>query len=113
MEADRMRPNPLEDGVKAGWVAAMEVRTAEETGRTADLLHWPEDGDQALSVSEEHSGIYVLYLCAMIDFALGEYESYSAAITLFNAAMEDYKKSHLRHHLPQAGDYKNVWRSEA
>ena len=110
MEADRLRPNPLDDGQKAGWVAAMEVRVAEETGRQAPLLRWPEDGQCALTLPPEYASLYVLYLCARIDFALGEYEGYNGAITLYNATLGDYKKSHLRRNLPEKRTYVHVWR---
>lgn len=106
-QADALRPNPLPEPQKVGWVQDLERRTAREVG--APVPEFGQSGDGELRIEAEYSMLYVLYLCAMIDLALGEYESYDQTVQVFNALADTYKKQYLRAHLPPCGAYRNLW----
>lgn len=106
-QADALRPNPLPEPQKVGWVQDLERRTAREVG--APVPDFGKESDGQLSIAEEYSMLYVLYLCAMIDLALGEYESYDQTAQVFNTLADRYKKQYLRSHLPPAQGYRHLW----
>ena len=109
-QADLMRPNPVSDTVKGRWLCGFEQRLRRELGVEAEMPEYPDDGEAGLMAGEGYEDIYVFYLCAMIDFMLGEYESYNSMTVMLNSLLERYKKQHLRDNLPQKKSFAAVWR---
>lgn len=110
--ADGLRPNPLSDMEKANWLLGFERRLLRELGEEYPNMSYPKSGGEQLSAQGGFEEIYVLYLCAKIDFALREYDGWNNTVLMLNSLIEDYKKQHLRDRLPDAAAAKGVWRRE-
>ena len=66
---------------------------------------FPEDGDLPLLVGAPHDRLYDLYLMAQLDFYNREYDNYNNSVTAFNAALDEWRQSYHRTHLPLPGGY--------
>ena len=66
-------------------------------------LDYASDSDVELSVAPPHDKLYFWYLWAMIDFAHGEYNNYSNAITKYNNDLAEYSRYVARVVRPAAG----------
>lgn len=111
--ADDMRPNSFERSLKGEWLAAFERRLSRELGLDRPLPSYPEDGGAELLAGDGFGQIYVLFLCAQIDWGLREYDNWNNSVVMFNAMMSDFKKQYLRDNLPARGEARGVWRAEA
>ncbi len=85
-------PNAQEDSVLLYWLSA-----CENSIQTDILLISPEDcteitvaSDESLLVPHPFDKLYLPYLQAQISHASGEYDDYSAFITLYNAYRLEY-----------------------
>ncbi|MBQ9980178.1 MAG: collagen-like protein [Oscillospiraceae bacterium] len=58
---------------------------------------YEKDADRELLVAAPHDKIYYTYLCALIDYANGEYDKYQNTMVLFNAHLAEYAKWCQRH----------------
>lgn len=83
-EADRIRPNAIEDKEKAKWLHQLDVSFAEtqQAEPPADL--WPQD--QELIMPEPASQCYVYWLCTMIDWAQQDMQTYQVDQALYDSA---------------------------
>ena len=66
---------------------------------------FPEDGDLPLLVGAPHDRLYDLSLMAQLDFYNREYDNYNNSVTAFNAALDEWRQSYHRTHLPLPGGY--------
>ena len=97
---DEIRPNAFTDEHKLKWLNELEGtiqqlvlrRKPEETV----LYQLPGDGVTELLAPFPHDKVYWMYLCAMLDFANGEYSKYQNSMAMFNAAYGEYEKWHMR-----------------
>lgn len=64
---------------------------------------YPEDGDRMLLVAAPYDRLYDLYLMAQLDFYNREMENYNNSVTAFNAALDEWRQSYHRRHLPLTG----------
>ena len=82
--ADRLRPNTIDDEQKAEWIYELEGRLAETMEAEEPMRLWPED--QELAMPAPYDGIYELYVMARIDLAQMETDEYANDMTVFDAA---------------------------
>lgn len=102
--ADALRPNKLAAALKYKWFSDLDGRIQTEV--------WgldPEDtGPYTASTDEEtellvpspYDGIYVTYLCSMIDWGNGQYSDYNNGKAAYNDAFTQYAAWYRRRHLP-------------
>lgn len=97
---DEIRPNAYTDEQKLKWLNELEgtiqqlvlQRKPEETV----LYQLPRDRITELLAPFPHDKMYWMYLCAMLDFANGEYSKYQNSMAMFNDAYSEYEKWHMR-----------------
>lgn len=83
VKADAMRPNALDDQVKASWIYELEGEYSEMMRVDPPENTFPEDSE--LLMPYPHDNVYTLWLMAKIDFALEESASYQNDMAVFNA----------------------------
>ena len=93
--ADDIKPNAFSDKTKCAWISALEGDIASNiflmAKCEADKLRYDEDNmDAELLVEHPYDDIYVLWLCAKIDEANGEYEKYANSMQSYNARYKDF-----------------------
>lgn len=66
----------------------------------------PEDEETQLLAPAPYDGLYWKHLCAMIDYANGEYDKYAASQKVANAAYMDYAKWYIRTHPYQPSEWR-------
>ena len=90
---DAIKPNAFPYSAKAAWVSEVEgvVHTDVFLLQPEEFEPLPDDGtDCTLTVKAPHDKLYQYYLCAMIDFANGEYDKYQNTMTMFNKCFDEY-----------------------
>jgi len=98
---DQLRPgNKWDNDLKTRWINELQGRIHVQIHMTAlrpmkeYQLEYPKnegDVDPELDVPTPYDRMYWLYLCAMVDFANGDYEAYNNTYKLFNNVLTDYK----------------------
>ena len=110
---DKVKLNSYEDSAKAAWLIELDGKIFLEVRRgeaPEPPRIYPEDGDIPLLVQSPYDNLYDLYLYAMIDFNNREIANYGNSMTMFNSAMDEYKKHYHRNNLPPSyGGYSNVF----
>lgn len=100
--ADLVRPNPFDEETKTAWLNEVEgVIGTEVLNLAADAVPvytYADDAEKTLAITPPHDKLYYLYLCAMIDQALGEIDRYENSMALYNAAESEFAKWYARHH---------------
>ncbi len=107
--ADLLRPsNKIDISLKRRWLADIDRRIfetvilaydGEERNKTVDFETYLY-GDVELLVSEIYSGLYIWYLVAKIDSALGETEKYNISTNRYNSLYSDFRAWYTRTHKP-------------
>ena len=105
--ADSLKPNAFTEEQKLLWLNELE-------GRIQSLIHGfdsdkvirytlPEDEERELIVPSPYDSVYWKWLCAMIDYANGEYDKYTNGQIAANSVYQDYAKWVIRtgYELPQ------------
>ena len=110
---DALRPNALEEQDKARWLVELDGRnyrevTMMDAPEALPPQRWPEDGDKPLLVESPYDSMYSLYLTAMVEFALGEYQAYNNTCALFDQAQQEWRAAYRRAHCPKGRASKNV-----
>ena len=106
--ADALRPNTVAETEKYLWLAQLDgalrrqvhnqhETEGEENRAGADLM---QADDTVLLAKEPYSGIYLYWLMAQIDLALGELTRYNNDMMLYNMALTEYAVDYKRTHLP-------------
>lgn len=101
--ADSIRPNTIDDQLKASWLWEMEADVAELMDVELPECTFPED--QELLMPFPHDSFYHLYLCAMIDSVLEDTQLYINDMTMANNAKEDSFRWWRRHHMKKCNQY--------
>ena len=87
--ADALRPNAIDEEMKAEWLVRFDGEIAELMGIDAPKLQWPED--QELLMPYPKDEIYPLYLMARIDLANEETALYQNDMIVANQAITEAK----------------------
>lgn len=106
--ADELRPNALSDEMKLLWLAQLDGvlrgqilarhSGADPAGPGADA---PGAADgTVLLAPEPYSAVYLYWLMAQVDLALGELTRYTNDMKLYNGALEDFAVWYKTHHRP-------------
>ena len=101
--ADTLRPNAIDDKLKAMWLWELEAEVAELMEVELPENTFPEDCD--LLMPSPQDNIYYLYLMAKIDLAVEDTQLYVNDMTVYNAAVLDAKKWWRRHHMKSCKQY--------
>ena len=97
--ADTVKPNAFDTATKTIWINEIEgmVQTDIMLIASEDVTLYDEgDIEETLLVPPPHDKLYRSYLCAMIDYANGEYDRYNNAMLLFNAQYAEYAEWYTR-----------------
>lgn len=97
-EVDNLRPNAIDDEIKARWVMQLEVEFAELMGVDVPELQFPDD--QTLLMTTPHDYSYVYYLCALVDMYNQDTALYNNDYAMANAAVDAAKSWYRRQHRP-------------
>lgn len=99
--ADAVKPNAFDAATKIIWINEVEGMAQTDVMLiAADDIVTHTDVDDELLVPAPHDKLYRSYLCAMIDFANGEYDKYNNAMTLFNRQYSEYTEWYIRTYDP-------------
>ncbi len=105
--ADALRPNAVSQSVKLKWLCDIESRIYNEIYIThehdgidfTDTNKLNLQDNAELFAKRPYDEIYVLYLCAAIDFAHAEHERQSNDLALFKALYSGFSKEWNREHI--------------
>lgn len=105
--ADGIKPNAYSDSVKTAWVNECEglVQTELMLINIDDVISYDstENMETELLAKAPHDKIYYNYLCAMIDFANGEYSKYQNSMAMFNTVFSEYMRWYATNYHPADG----------
>lgn len=96
--ADLAQPNELDEGLKAGWLAALEQQLRLELYETHEDP--PPANGCGLSVPKAYRDLYLRYLLMRIALEQGEYTRYNNEARLFDAHYRAYAGWYCRTHRP-------------
>ena len=98
--ADGVKPNAFEDAQKLRWLNELEgkIQTLVLHRAQKDVVEYalPRDASVELLVPKPFDKVYWMYLCAMVDFANGEYSKYQNSMEMANDAYAEYAKWYMR-----------------
>jgi len=104
---DEIKPNTFSNEMKTAWVNEVEglVQTEVMLIAVEDVIQYSyeNNADTVLLAKPPHDKIYRAYLCALIDFANGEYGRYNNSIELFNNYYGEYMRWYALHYRPADG----------
>lgn len=103
-EVDNLRPNAIDDEMKARWVMQLEVEYAELMGVPVPELLFPED--QELLMTTPHDYSYVYYLSALVDNYNQDTALYNNDYAMANSAVDAAKSWYRRQNRP---DFRGNW----
>ena len=102
-KADALFPNVYRFPVKAGWLYDFDKRLVSGfLSKYREEYEIPEDGlspDRELLLDEMYTGVYINYLCMLMELYSGNITGYTNRAALFNSEylgfMNDYNRTHL------------------
>lgn len=104
---DDIKPNRFTDDTKVQWLNEVEgyIQTEVMMLALADVVQYAPEAHMHtdLFVKPPHDKLYALYLCAMIDFANGEYDKYANTMQLYNEFLGEYIGWYTLHFRPADG----------
>lgn len=104
---DAIKPNAFDEGVKVQWLNEVEgyIQTEVMMLALADVVQYDPEKDMytELLVKPPHDKLYSLYLCALVDFANGEYDKYNNTMQMYNKFLGEYIKWYTRVFHPADG----------
>lgn len=104
---DAIKPNAFDDAVKVQWINEAEgyIQTEVMMLALADTVQYDPDEhmDAVLLVKPPHDKLYSLYLCALVDFANGEYDKYNNTMQMYNKFLGEYIRWYTRVFHPADG----------
>ncbi|MBQ9535160.1 MAG: hypothetical protein IJU78_04900 [Clostridia bacterium] len=104
---DEIKPNAFSAAAKTAWLNECEgmVQTEVILLALCDVIQYDyaADSEKVLLAEPPHDKIYWTYLCALIDFANGEYNKYHNTMQLFNAYFGEYMRWYARRYRPADG----------
>lgn len=93
---DAIKPNAFSEAQKVKWLSDCEgmVQTRVFLFAPVEVISysWPEDKETELLVEPPHHKLYLSYLCALIDFANGEYDRYQNTMQVFNSEFSEFMR---------------------
>lgn len=107
--ADALRPNTIPEPIKAGWLATLDGMlrdgvVAQHQPQGTPTIGTGADVDASplteLLAQEPYQQMYQYWLCAQIDFALGEIARYSNSMALYNSALDAFTAAYKQGHIP-------------
>lgn len=101
--ANTLRPNAIDDSIKADWIYELEAEVAELMDTELPEFMFPEDQD--LLMPKPYDNFYHLHVCAMIDFYLEDTQLYVNDMTMANSAKDSAFKWWRRHHMKKCNQY--------
>lgn len=101
--ADSVRPNALDQELKADWVMELEAEIAECMDVELPENTFPKDME--LLMPFPHDNIYYLYLCAKIDLTMEDTQSYVNDQVVADSAIKGAKSWWRRGHEKKANQY--------
>lgn len=101
--ADSVRPNALDQELKADWVMELEAEIAECMDVELPENTFPKDME--LLMPYPHDNIYYLYLCAKIDLTMEDTQSYVNDQVVADSAIVDAKSWWRRHNIKKCNQY--------
>ena len=94
---DDFKNNDFSDQVKIAWIGDVEGRVLCEIHKMSPHeVVLPKGSNDALTVPESYSRVYLLYLSSMAELSLGHNEAYSQLFREFEAALSIYAKHYIR-----------------
>lgn len=111
----RTKPNSMDSREKARVLLELdrriyeEITAADEPERLPPMA-WPEDEDAQLVVRSPYDNLYDLYLTAMVEFWMREYEEYNNTVDQFQQAYNEFRSRWRRDHRPKGNPSWNVMR---
>ena len=94
--ADSLKPNAFTAEQKLVWLNELEgrIQSLIHNRKPEELVKYtlPDDEETAMIVTAPYDTVYWKWLCAMIDYANGEYDKYINAQMAANHAYQDYAK---------------------
>lgn len=96
--ADGLRPNTVDEALKAEWMYQLEGEFSETLQVELPERAWPED--QELIMPEPVDMVYVYWLCAMIDWAQLDMNLYQIDKAMYDQAYAAALAWWRRHHRP-------------
>ena len=104
---DGIEPNAYTNDQKTRWVSEVEGMAYTEVFLLSPYefhpLDYTDNSGDMLAVMPPHDKLYPLYLQAKIHFANGEYDRYSNAMAMFNAAWGEFVRWFARTYSPADG----------
>lgn len=106
---DALRPNTIPENIKIGWLVTLDATlrktvVAQHSVEGTPILATGADVDASpaaeLLLPVPYHEIYHYWLCAQIDFALGEITRYGNSMALYNAALDDFAAAYKAGHTP-------------
>lgn len=106
---DTLKPNGYTSEEKTRWLSELDGILVNEVLQWVKQSEWEKpdfpyqydrDYEKDLLAPPEHADLYIKYLFAQIDFHSGEYTSYNASASLFQAAYDSYAAYQRRAHPP-------------
>lgn len=101
---DAVKPNVFSDKTKTIWLNEIEGKIQTDVMLTASALvktyTYDIDMYNALLVKPPHDKLYKSYLCAMVDFANGEYDRYKNSMQMFNKQYAEFTEWYIRIYRP-------------
>lgn len=106
---DELRPgNVYSNEMKTRWlnelVGMIHTQVWLDAMEAWQFLAYTYDADEEdypiLDIPLPYDRMFWLYLCAMADFAQGDYEKYQNTYAMFNDVLEDYKIWYINTHHP-------------
>lgn len=105
--ADDIKPNRFSESTKVQWLNEAEgyIQTDVMMIALADIVQYDPavHMDTELLVKPPHDKLYAVYLCAMIDFANGEYDKYNNTMQMYNEFLGEYIKWYTMNFRPADG----------
>ena len=103
---DSIKPNVFSDAAKLQWINEVESHIWTEVMLNAPLEYaaiTEDTMDGNLLAPAPHSEVYWPYLCALIDFANGDYDRYANTLELYNLRMRRYMRWYTDKYRPADG----------
>lgn len=94
---NELKENDVNDEIKLFWMNEVECRIkADIFKKKHEEIKTIVSLSDDLSAPSPYSRLYVLYLCAMIEFGKGNYDSYYTIIVEFEKVFSEYAKYIIR-----------------
>lgn len=96
--ADGLKNNDYSMEMKIAWVNEIEGKVRMEIMHEKTFVPFalPDDEDAQLAAPVPYDKLYRYYLCAMIDYANGEYDKYQNSMAMFNESYGDFWRHYIK-----------------